>query len=199
MILNKLERQYFIENNPLKIAKDLIGRSLYTNLNNKKTSGIIVETEIYRGGEKDTASHAHFLKNTKRTNIMFKEGGYCYIYLIYGLYYQFCITTSGKNKPDAILIRALEPQYGIEIMEKRKGGKQNLTNGPGRLTKSMGITKDLHEKSIISNKIWISKNKVYKHIKIEKTERIGIDYASEYSKALLWRFYLKGNKFISKK
>ena len=195
---DKLNKQYFI-NSPHFIAKDLLGRTRYTNIKGSITSGIIVETEIYRGGKKDEASHAHFFKNTKRTNIMFKNGGYCYIYLIYGMYYQFCITTSSKNEPDAILIRAIEPKDGIEKMKQRRKSIINLSNGPGKLTQALAINKDLHEKSIESSKIWISKSKVYGNPIIEKSQRIGIEYANKYTRSLLWRFYIKDNKFVSKK
>ena len=194
----KLDHIYF-NASPYFIAKDLLGRLLFTNIDNHITSGIIVETEIYRGGEKDKASHAHFLKKTKRTNIMFSNGGYCYVYLVYGIYYQFCITTSQMGIPDTILIRALEPRDGIDTMKQRRHQSVNLTNGPGRLTQALGIDKDLHEKSITGSQIWISKDKEYKRFKIVKSKRIGIGYSDEYSQSLMWRFYIKDNKFISKK
>lgn len=193
----KIEITSFVKP-PIHTAKDLLGRTLSTRINGQITSGIIVETEVYRGGKRDNASHAHYYKNTNRTRIMFEEGGYCYIYLIYGRYYQLCVTSSPKNEPDAILIRSLEPKEGIDIMQKRRESENNLTNGPGRLTQALGIDKSLYGEKINGDNIWISKERI-KVGKIAKTTRIGISYASKYAQSLKWRFYIKESNFVSKK
>ena len=193
----KIEIESFVKP-PILTAKDLLGRTLSTKINDQITSGIIVETELYRGGKRDSASHAHYYKNTDRTKIMFEEGGYCYIYLIYGMYYQLCITSSRKGQPDAILIRSLDPKEGVDIMQKRRGLINNLTNGPGRLTQALGIDKSFYGEKINGDNIWISKEKIAVG-EIVKTTRIGIGYASYYAQSLKWRFYIKKSPFVSKK
>jgi len=189
MLLNKK----FFDKDTVKVAKALLGKIIRY----KNCSGMIVETEAYKGFP-DKASHA--AKRTKRSAIMFDTYGTFYIYFVYGNYFCMNITTE-KAKPGAVLIRALEPLNGIKTMAKRRGIKTKrtdnkalltLTNGPGKLCRAFAITKKLNNTKI-NDKIKIIDNK--KKFDIVQTTRIGIEKA----KHLPWRFYIKDNKFVSKK
>ena len=197
---SKLSKTYYLNNDILKISKDLLGKVLSTNINNQITNGIIVETEAYAGAH-DKASHAYNNKKTQRTKPMFMEGGICYIYLCYGMYHLFNIVTNLKNIPHAILVRAIEPLEGIQIMKERrkiKSSLYNLTNGPGKLSIALGINKNLNTISLSSNNIWIEDhNVIIKKKDILSSPRIGVDYAGKDAK-LPYRFYIKNNKWVSK-
>ena len=137
----KLLQPYYCNKDTIQLSKNLLGKKLVTNINNKLTSGLIVETEAYLGIN-DKASHAYSGKKTNRTNIMYHKGGVAYVYLCYGMHSLFNIVCNIKNIPHAILIRAIEPIDGIDIMKsRRKINGVNLTNGPGKLSKALGITK----------------------------------------------------------
>lgn len=185
----------------MELAQELIGKYLYTNTDGVLTGGMIVETEAY-SGENDQACHAHLNRRTQRTEIMYHEGGVAYVYLVYGIYYLFNIITNEKDKADAVLVRALEPEIGVEEMLLRRNMaavKPNLTAGPGVLSIAMGINKKLYGADLTGNAIWLEdKGIVFPSEEIAAGPRIGIDYAGEDAK-LPWRFWVKGNKWVSKK
>jgi len=198
-LANKLSPLFFLNNNILSISKNLLGKYIFTKINNHITSGMIVETEAYVGIN-DKASHAYNNKKTNRTEVMYEKGGVCYVYLCYGIHYLINIVTGEKNIPHAILIRAIEPKDGIDIMLQRRSLKKtsfNITNGPGKLSQALAINKILNGKSLNSNKIWIEDLKINIDEKdILSSPRIGVDYAKEDAK-LPYRFYLN-NKWVSK-
>ena len=191
---------FFKNNNTISLSKKLLGKSLFTNISNNVTGGIIVETEAYCGIN-DKASHAYNNKKTERTKTMFKGGGVCYVYLCYGIHFLFNIVTGKENIPNAVLIRAIEPIKGINFMLDRRNLEKkcyNITNGPGKLSQALGIHGGFNEMPIQNDTIWIENNK----IKIDKknilsSARIGVDYAKEDAH-LPYRFYLKNNKWVSK-
>ena len=189
----KLSLDFFQNENVLEISKNLLGKKIFTNIDNQIAAGIIIETEAY-GGATDKACHSYNNKKTNRTEVMFQNGGITYIYLCYGMHHLLNIVTNKKNIPEAILIRAILPTDGIEIMLKRKGKKRKdktLTNGPGSVCKALGINMNHNKLSLSENTIWvenISQNILEKDIL--KTPRIGIDYAGEDA-CLPWRFLLK--------
>ena len=194
----KLLQPYYCNTDTLQLSKNLLGKKLVTNFDNKLTSGIIVETEAYLGIN-DKASHAYGGKKTNRTNIMYHKGGVAYVYLCYGMYSLFNIVCNIKNIPHAILIRAIEPIDGIDIMKsRRKINGVNLTNGPGKLSKALGITKMNNNQSLLENIIWIED---IDHAIVDKNilsvPRIGVDYAGKDAR-LPYRFYIKNNKWVSK-
>ena len=204
--LNRLPKKFF-EQNTLKLAQNLLGKYIIRKYNKKILIGKIVETEAYYGPN-DLASHASRGK-TERTKLMFDQAGLAYIYLIYGMYYCFNITTEKKEFPAAILIRAVEPIQGIKQIYKNckkplaQYPKLNtqLTNGPGKFCRAFKIDKKLNGENLIaSQKIYLAKNpkEKIKPTQIKKAKRIGIDYAGQY-KDKLWRFYLKNNLFVSQK
>ncbi len=193
----KLPESFYIRRNVTTIARQLLGKVLTTKINRQVTSGIIVETEAY--SYKERGSHA-FKGVTKRNEVMFEQGGKAYVYLCYGVHEMFNVVTNDANKAEAILIRALEPVSGIEIMQKRMGVgvSTRITSGPGKLTKALGIDRKLNGEELKKNIIWIED----KGIKIQRaaivcSARIGIDYAGEDA-LLPWRFTIKGSKWISK-
>ena len=197
---NKLNLPFYLNQNTLEISKQLLGKILVTNFNNTITSGIIVETEAYAGAD-DRASHAYNNKKTKRTEAMFMQGGICYVYLCYGMYYLLNVVTSKSDTPHAVLIRAIEPVEGINTMCKRRKMKTlnpNLTNGPGKLSIALCINKKINKQSLMSDIIWIQDEGIqYNKKDILSSQRIGVDYAGRDAK-LPYRFYINNNKWVSK-
>lgn len=194
MILN---RDFYIKDG-VTLAKDLLGKILVKEIDGVLYKGRIVETEAYMGVI-DKACHSYNNRRTKKTEAMYREGGYSYIYLIYGMYYCFNVTASIKDNPEAVLIRALEPLENKDLMLKIRKVKReiDIANGPGKLTKALGITSDNNIDLTLGKNIWIEDDG-YLPNKITETTRIGIDYAKEF-KEKLWRFYISENNNVSKK
>lgn len=193
---NKLHRSFYLGKDVVTIAKKLIGKMLVTSLEGKVTKGIIVETEAYCG-RNDKACHANNGLRTKRTEIMYGEGGVAYVYLCYGIHHLFNIVTNETDIADAILIRALEPLEGETHMKGRTKSPK-LTNGPGILSKAMGITVNHSGTSLFGDDIWLEEGLSVKENDIKATKRVGVDYAEEDAE-LPWRFYIRDNKYVSKK
>ncbi len=179
-------KKEFFSRDTVKVAKELLGKTLKFG----DLSGIIVETEAYKGFP-DEASHAY--KKTKRSSIMFDSFGKYYVYFIYGNYYCLNITTEDGN-PGAVLIRALEPLTGIDIMKKRRNTEDisKLTNGPSKLCQAFGIDKAINATDV-NDKIGVIGNN--SQPKIISAFRIGIKKATH----LKWRFYIKDNPYVSRK
>lgn len=195
-----LPRNFFLHTT-LEVAKSLLGKFLIHEYRGKKIGGMIVETEAYIGPE-DRAAHSHKGRRTKRNEVEYGPGGHVYIYLVYGLHLQLNFVTKGKEEPECVLIRALEPTDGIDLMKKFRhtDNKANLTNGPGKLCQALNLSRslnghDLCEKGthfyIEDRGIVVPKNK------ISKGPRIGIDYAGPYWSKVHWRFWVKDNPFVS--
>jgi len=184
---------------PFEITKNvLLGATLYSNIGGKLCAGRIVELELYKG-DCDRACHAYPNKKTARNAVMFGLGGHAYVYFVYGMHNMFNVVICDKDCPNAILIRALEPTVGIDIMQARRGMTdiRNLCNGPAKLTQALGITTKHNGLDLIAGKtIWIEPRTDAKP-KIAAGVRIGVDYAGEDAK-LPWRFVVADNKFVSK-
>ncbi|MEI6429156.1 MAG: DNA-3-methyladenine glycosylase [Pseudanabaena sp. ELA607] len=206
--LNKLPRDFYLQNT-FKVAQNLLGTYLCTQINHQITAGKIVETEAYIGAI-DYAAHSYPNKRTKRTAIQFGLGGYAYIFLIYGMYPQFCVVTEDYNICNVVLIRALEPIIGMEVMQERrkinskKGTSQGviqtkqIANGPGKLCIALGITTAMYGSDLCGAPIWLSAaTEPVADALIMATPRIGIDYAGEFA-LKPWRFYLDGNDYVSR-
>ena len=194
-----IKKEFYLRQDVVEVARDLLGKILCTRINGKITAGMIVETEAYRGAT-DRASHAFPSRKTARNWIMFEEGGKAYVYLIYGIHYLFNIVTNGAGHPDAVLIRALEPLKGIPYMKERRNldTEDRLTSGPGILSKAMGIDLKMYGEDLTGIKIWLEESgKPLDKEQVVETTRIGVDYAGEDSR-LPWRFYINGNAWISK-
>lgn len=185
--------EFYTRNDVVTIAKDLLGKVIYTNINNKITAGIITETEAY-AGITDKASHAYGGRRTNRTEIMYATGGISYVYLCYGIHYLFNVVTNVKNIPHAVLIRGIKPYEGIDtILKRRKSGRLNekLTIGPGKVSNALAINKTHNATDLRGNTIWIAdKGIVIKNEEIYAGKRIGIDYAEEDA-MLPYRFEIK--------
>jgi len=195
----KLTQVYYQNLDTLNLSKNILGKKLVTKINNQITAGIIVETEAYLGID-DKASHSFNNRLTERTKVMYGEPGVAYIYLCYGIHNLFNIVSSNTGKPEAILIRAIQPVNGISTILKRRFMKTksyNLTNGPGKLTQALGINKQLNGKPLWENFIWIENTGInISANNIASTERIGVDFAEEDAK-LPYRFYIKNNNWVS--
>lgn len=196
----KLPVSYFLNQDVLFLAKDLLGKVLFTQIEGQITAGIIVETEAYFG-EIDKASHAYGGRRTNRTEIMYSQGGVSYVYLCYGIHHLFNIVTSVKGEPHAVLIRAVEPLIGKEIMEQRRNmpaGKSTISSGPGSAAKALGIGSSFNGKELNAEEIWVEDYYTkYTDDEIVATPRVGVAYAQEDA-FLPWRFFVKGNKYVSK-
>jgi DNA-3-methyladenine glycosylase len=189
----KLSTDFYLQEDVVSLARQLIGKVLFTNIDHQITAGIITETEAY-AGVTDKASHAYGGKRTKRTETMFAEGGISYVYLCYGMYDLFNVVTNKADIPHAILVRSIIPYEGLKIMADRRGADKILpkhVDGPGKLTKALAISRELNGINLWSNTIWIED----KNIQIDEREivtdtRIGIAYAQEDA-LLPYRFFLK--------
>jgi DNA-3-methyladenine glycosylase len=196
----KLPISFYRHHDVVQIARQLLGKILVTNFDHQFTSGRIVETEAY-AGVIDKASHA-YKGRTPRTEVIFGEGGRTYVYLCYGIHQMFNIVTNAKDHPHAILIRATDPIEGIDTMLKRTGKIQldaSLTRGPGNVGKAFGFHTSQCGISLTSNEIYIEDDGyVPPEAAVGISPRVGVDYAGEDA-ALPYRFYIKGNKFVSGK
>ncbi|NTW31713.1 MAG: DNA-3-methyladenine glycosylase [Bacteroidetes bacterium] len=179
---SKISKSFYKRDNVVQIAKDLLGKYIFTNLGEGITSGIITETEAYCGIT-DKASHAYGNRRTARTEIMYLEGGVAYIYLCYGIHSLFNIVTNKNDIPHAVLIRGIKPVDGIDIMLKRSK-KTNISKlngiGPGNVSKLLNIHFSQSGESLSGNKIWLEDRGI--KIPLEKIiagPRVGVDYAGE--------------------
>ena len=197
--MSKLLADFYQRKDVLLISRELLGKVLCTNFHGKLTSGIIVETEAY-AGVTDKASHAYGGRRTKRTETMYAKGGSAYVYLCYGIHHLFNIVTNKENIPHAVLIRAIQPRDGIEIMLQRRNKKkidQSLTAGPGSLTRSLGITVKDSGTFLMNNLIWLEDQNInYSNQDILSTPRVGVQYAEKDAQNP-WRFQVENSPWVS--
>jgi len=198
--IKKLPQAFYLRPDVVQVSRELLGKVLVTNFDGIQTSGRIVETEAY-AGETDRASHAS-KGRTNRTEVMFGEGGRAYVYLCYGIHQMFNIVTNREGIPHAILIRAVEPMEGIEDMllrTRKKTADYSLTRGPGNVGKAFGFHTSQCGLSLTGNEIYIADDGFdVPEEAIVAGPRIGVDYAGEHA-AWHYRFYLKGNPYVSGK
>ena len=185
-----LSRDFFLEDTR-KVAKNLLGKIMVRHLPEGKVRGKIVETEAYLS-HNDPACHASRGK-TKRNEMMFGPPGRAYVYFIYGMYYCFNVVTREKGRGEAVLVRALEPLEGIDIMKERRGVEDffNLTSGPGKLCQALGIDKGLNGVDLLEGDLVILDGG--EKPEIEASPRVGIRVA----RARLLRYYIAGNPHVS--
>ncbi|MFH1066343.1 MAG: DNA-3-methyladenine glycosylase [bacterium] len=195
----RLERDFYHRLDVVQISRELIGKVLLTKIDSVITGGVIVETEAY-GGALDRASHAYGNRRTARTESMFLPGGHAYIYLCYGMHHLFNVVTGPKGIPAAVLIRALEPQEGVETMLRRRRIKKiepRLTSGPGALAQALGMNRSHDKANLCGATIWIEDNGAHvSEGSILASPRVGVHYAGEDA-ALPWRFRLRGSLWTS--
>ena len=195
-----LPTSFYTRTTVTEIAKDLLGKVLVTKIGDGYTSGMIVETEAYNGIT-DKASHAFGGRNTARTRVMYMQGGVAYVYLCYGIHHLFNVVCNETGIPHAVLIRGIEPLDGIEIMLGRRGKNKldrSLTAGPGALSNALGITTDHTSAKLSGPEISIEDRGIHIHEQdIVSATRVGVSYAGEDA-LLPYRFYINGNKYVSK-
>lgn len=201
--MKKLERSFYRKSS-LDLAKELLGKHLIFHTGDEKLIARIIETEAYMGFN-DKAAHTYNGKRTPRTETMYGEEGHAYVYIIYGMYNCLNVVAAEKEIAQAVLIRALEPIEGLDKMalnrfnkplsELNKSQVLGLTNGPGKLCKAFGITRDLNGEDFTGDSLYICEGSE-KEFDIVEAKRIGIDYAEE-AKDFPWRYYIKGNKYVS--
>jgi len=201
----RLKRDFFTKPTP-QVAQKLLGKYLVRIDQGKRISGLIVETEAYLGPQ-DKASHAYSGKKTKRNKAEYLIGGHIYIYLVYGMYWQLNFSTFKEGKPECVLIRALEPKEGIELMLKNRKLKKpeimneeflrKLCSGPGILCQSLNLDKSFYGYDLCQEKALLfveDRGVKIKSSEIKRGPRIGIDYAGPCWSKKPWRFYLQKNR-----
>lgn len=196
----KLSEEFYLSKEVVDIARNLIGKYLFTNINGEISGGYIVETEAYQGIT-DKASHAFGNRLTNRTKTMYLAGGVAYVYLCYGIHEMLNVVTSEEGEPHAVLIRAIHPTEGLDLMLERRKFltiKNNLTAGPGSVAKALGVNRSMNGLSFLGEEIWIEdRGLTFRDEEIAAVPRVGVAYAKEDA-LLPYRFYMKGNPFVSK-
>ncbi len=194
-----LGHEFYLREDTVAVARDLLGKLIVVpDKNGKRVSGMIVETEAYCGIT-DRAAHSFGRRRTARNEITYAAGGHVYVFFIYGMYYQLNIVTGPAEHPHVVLIRAIEPVDGIEMMRERRGlmKDKNLTSGPGKLCIAMSIDRSLNGESLRGKRIWLEDLWSFSYDEVSVGKRIGIDYAGEDAEKP-WRFWVEGNDFVSK-
>lgn len=174
-----------------EVAPKLLGSLVVREIDGQELVGRIVETEAY--DQTDAASHS-YKGRTPRTDIMFGPPGHAYVYFTYGMHYCCNVVTGQEGEGSAVLIRALEPLEGLEIMRQNRGREESLTNGPAKLCQALKIDKTLNGHNLSSSPFYLELKEQLPTNKIMQTTRIGITRNTDKP----WRFYIKGNPFVSK-
>lgn len=191
-VTNKDTLDIFLSGDATAVAPMLLGWQLTHITSHGRIGGRIVETEAYMGTA-DAASHA-FRGPSKRNQVMFGPAGHCYIYFTYGMHYCFNVVTGPDGEASGILIRALEPLEGIELMEhnRKTTDRSNLANGPAKLVQALGITPDLYGHDLSHSPLTLTPGG--HNGEVVAAPRIGINHAVDRP----WRFYLKDNIYVSR-
>jgi DNA-3-methyladenine glycosylase len=196
----KLPQSFYERSDVVAISRELLGKYLFTYIDGALTGGYIVETEAYNGII-DRASHSYGNRLTPRTQTMYMQGGIAYVYLCYGIHEMFNVVTSVEGQPHAILIRAIQPTDGVDIMQFRRNMaivKPTITMGPGSVARALGISRKINAVSLQSDTLWIEdRGLVIPDENIAAVPRVGVAYAKEDA-LLPYRFYVKGNIYVSK-
>ena len=199
--MSKLGIDFYQREDVLAISRQLLGKVLCTNFNGSLTAGIIVETEAY-AGVADRASHAYGGRRTNRTEVMYSPPGTAYVYLCYGMHHLFNVVTNVEGVPHAVLIRAVQPLDGIDIMLRRRNLENisnRLTAGPGILSQAMGISVHISGQSLLDKQIWIENrenNNPLKDFNIISSPRVGVQYAGKDA-SNPWRFQVENSPWVS--
>jgi DNA-3-methyladenine glycosylase len=197
----ELDREFF-QQRAVELAPRLLGMVLSAESPEGACGGRIVEVEAYAGPE-DRAAHSYGNRKSKRTAVQMGPGGFAYTYLIYGMHVCFNVVCAPKGKPEAVLIRALEPLSGVELMVRRRFGdvrpRRGLTDlcrGPGNLARALGITMEDYGADLLAGRIRITAPTPEVTLQIRTSPRINVDYAGPDA-AHEWRFFVEGSPFVS--
>ncbi len=195
-----LQPEFYQRPDVLVIARELLGKRVCTRLDGELTTGRIVETEAYRH-EGDPSITLHLQRKARQAQALYQPGGHAYLYTVYRVHTLFNITVNDDAHPDAVLIRAIEPLDGIEVMLRRRGlpkVARNLTAGPGVLSQALGLTPALNGELLTGPAIWLEDvGEVIEEENIIASSRVGLEYAGPEAVALPWRFRLKDSKWTS--
>ncbi len=186
----------FYEGRVLDVSRALIGKLLVHRLPEGVVAGRIVECEAYRGPE-DLAAHSAGGRRTRRTEVMFGPPGHAYLFLLYGMHWAFNVVVGPEGHPHAILVRAVEPVLGAEIMAARRGldaGSVRLTNGPGKLCAALGLDASAYGADLCGHDVWLAEGEA--RGRVGRSPRINVDYAGAWAQKP-WRFYERGNRHVS--
>lgn len=188
----------FYERDTITVARELLGQILVRESADGVTRGVIVETEAYLG-QRDDAAHS-YKGNTERVRVQFGPKGHAYIYMIYGMHHCLNITAGPPGVPEVVLIRALEPVSGIDLMQQRRrtGKHRQLCSGPGKLCRALDISRTMYGSDLCrtdGSGLYLEYGTSPQGV--TATKRIGIDYAV-VSRDELWRFYSTGSGYISR-
>lgn len=182
----------------LSVARDVIGKLLVHRTPRGILAGRIVEAEAYRGPE-DRAAHSFGGRRTARTEAMYGPPGFAYVFFVYGMHWHVNLVTTREEAPHAVLLRAVEPVVGVELMAERRGllpSDVNVCNGPGKLCQAFGIDKRHYGVDLTRGALFLSEASVPRG-KLARSPRIGVDYAQEWAEKP-WRFYEQGNRWVSR-
>jgi DNA-3-methyladenine glycosylase len=191
----RLSREFY-ERPVLRVARDCVGQILVHQSPEGVTAGRIVEAEAYRGPE-DRAAHSFGGRRTARTEAMYGRAGHAYVFFVYGMHWHFNLVAGRVDEPHAVLIRALEPLAGIELMARRRGvapSRVELTNGPGKLCQAFAIARRHYGADLCASELFLAEGG---RIEVARAPRIGIDYAGAWADRP-WRFFVPGNRYVSK-
>jgi DNA-3-methyladenine glycosylase len=198
--LNPLNLRFFLRGDVLAVAREMLGKHVFTCIDGELTGGRIVETEAYRH-EGDPSITLHLQRKRKQAEALYQPGGHAYLYTVYRVHTLFNITVNDAAHPDAVLIRAIEPLQGVEIMLRRRGLAKlarNLTAGPGVLSQALGLTPALNGELVTGPHIWLAEaGESIAEENVLASSRVGLEYAGEEAVALPWRFRVKDSKWTS--
>jgi DNA-3-methyladenine glycosylase len=197
----RLARDFYTRADTLSVARGLLGKRLVVPApEGSRVSARIVEVEAYRGVE-DRAAHSYGGRRTARTEVMFRVGGTAYVFFVYGMHHQFNVVTGPEDLPHVVLVRAVEPEEGIDLMRRRRPVKKEreLTDGPGKLCRALGIDGGYNGEDLTGRRIWIEETGArFADGEIASGPRVGIDYAGEDA-LKPWRLWVRGSEFVSRK
>ncbi|MBI4517240.1 MAG: DNA-3-methyladenine glycosylase [Deltaproteobacteria bacterium] len=194
-----MSRRFFARD-ALTLAQALLGAVLVHEAPDGTAAGRIVEAEAYRGPE-DRAAHSYGGRRTPRNEVMYGPAGHAYVYFIYGMHYCFNVVAAGRDQPEAVLIRALEPLAGVELMRARRGVNEAmppaaLARGPANLCRALGIDRRLNGANLLSGPLRIERGAALATERIVAATRVGVAYAGEHA-LRLWRFYDRTSAAVS--
>jgi DNA-3-methyladenine glycosylase len=198
----RLQRDFYARADTLRVARELLGKRLVVPTDaGARVSGRVVEAEAYLGVE-DRAAHSFGGRRTRRTETMFAAGGVAYVFFVYGMHHQFNVVTGPAGQPHVVLVRAVEPEEGIELMKGRRpvSKERELTSGPGKLCRALGLDLTHDGEDLTAGaRVWLEETGVkYRPAEVATGARIGVDYAGEDA-LRPWRFWVKGNEYVSRK
>ena len=198
----RLERDFYTRADTLRVARELLGKRLVVpTASGVRVSGRVVEVEAYLGAE-DRAAHSYGGRRTRRTETMYAAGGTAYVFFVYGMHHQFNVVTGPAGRPHAVLVRAVEPEEGVELMRERRpvSKERELTSGPGKLCRALGIDLTFDGEDLTTSaRVWLEETGLtYRPKQIASGPRIGVAYAAEDA-LKPWRFWVKENEYVSRR